>query len=149
MEESYAEDEAEAEEEEGLREGAELVNRQLTRCGWPIEVRRAPGRGRYAVAARAVAPGEVLLREAAFAGAVMPPKGFSCHACLRFEAGPAPPLRLACSRCAQVAFCSPDCFASSGKPVEALSSSLLSSFSCAQLLFDQHEWCTPGQSAKH
>jgi hypothetical protein len=88
----------------------QVSNDLLQRSRWPVEVRYARSRGRYAVAARAVAAGAVVLRERAFASAVAAPQqGLACHSCFRYDGGT--PLRHTCPHCRQVSFCSPACAA--------------------------------------
>ncbi len=78
--------------------------------GWPVKLQFHPDRGRFLTATRRIVPGEVILRERAWAFGSSPVhKAHICHACLTFSSVP---LKLACPKCSQVYFCSKHCWQS-------------------------------------
>ena len=72
-----------------------------------LRVERRDGRGRCLVAARAFAPGDLLLEQPPYA-AVLLDGAPACDACGRVAPGGAAELKR-CTRCRAVRYCGPDC----------------------------------------
>jgi hypothetical protein len=76
---------------------------------WPLRMRERPSLGRFVVASRALAAGELVCSEEPFVQTVDDGiAGHACHLCYAVVDASAPP---SCSRCAQVRFCSAACAA--------------------------------------
>ncbi|KAF0289974.1 SET and MYND domain-containing protein 4 [Amphibalanus amphitrite] len=81
------------------------VNPLLPSASEAVEVQTKEGRGRCLVAARDVAPGEVLMVEQPYCAVVLPEESEQhCHHCCRWS--PAP---IGCLHCVEVRFCSRRC----------------------------------------